>query len=419
MLEVLELQPEAAVAEAEYRRLLGFPREYRAGDRAEQLAAGARRWYAKHGRPWRYLREAAVDLGEGSLRLDGMEFHSLRLHEYLRATGSRRAILVAVGAGGNCEEQAGVLWREDKPDEYFFLEVFASAVVEHLIAAANGRICGLAERDGWRAVPHYSPGYEGWDVADQGRLFALIGRGMGQAWPEPIEVLPSGMLRPKKALLAVVGLTAHAPGAPGPARLVPCGRCSFEPCQYRRVPYRAGAVRIDGAPAPATPTAQELPGMEARYTISRRALEKWAGERVTARSRPDASLELNFRFDGTTCSNLGRPLAFDYTVVLGPSEAGYPIREASCRPAPDDEGHAQMCAWLGDAAGLRRALGLEQPLRGRPLNAVLGWSRVPAPAGCLCTRESRMHKWGLALETFHYFLARSAPRSERASVLLP
>ncbi len=402
-LELLDLRPDAAVADAEYHRLLGFPPRHEPGPRAQELAVWARRWYADHGRPWMYLREAVLAVTDGAVRLDGVEFASPALRDHLRETGAQRAVLAVACAGGQCEEHAARLWREEKPDEYFFLEILGSAVVEHLVASANGRICALAEHDGLIAVPHFSPGYEGWDVAEQERLFDVVRRGAVRVFPEPMEVRASGMLRPKKALLAVVGLAPRTPRTLASARALPCPRCSFAPCRYRRAAYRPGPARIDGAPEP-----RRL-SPDAAYTVNPRALRKWAGERLRVDRRPDGSLAACFRFDGTTCSNLGQPLAFDYRVVLGAPEDGYALLEAECRPAPGDEGHAKMCAWLEDAAALRNAWEGEKPPLGRPLDEILDWSRPPAPAGCLCTPESRRHKWGLALETIHYALAHAGP----------
>ena len=54
----------------------------------------------------------------------------------------------------------------------------------------------------------------------------------------------------------------------------------------------------------------------------------------------DGSLDAVFRYDGTTCTNMGRPLAFHYNVKLGPRAEGYPIREQRCAPAAGDTGHA-------------------------------------------------------------------------------
>jgi len=427
MLETLDSHPDCPVDEAEYRRLLGFPPGYAPGERAHELAAGARRWFAEHGRPWVYLREADVDATAGALRLDGTGFDSKPLHELFGRADARRAALVAVSAGAACEDHARRLWEEGKPDEYFFLEVFGSAVVEHLVAAASGRICDLAERDGLMAIPHYSPGYAGWDVADQNRLFDLIARGCRRPWPGPLAVLPSGMLRPKKSLLAVFGLAARTTRALAAPRLVPCEPCAFSPCRYRRAPYRPGPPRLDGEPAPAPPaaphTARRPLARDARYSVNGRALRKWAGERVRLERRGDGSVAACFRFDGTTCANLGQPLAFDYHVVLSPPAAGYTILAADCRPAPGDQGHTRMCAYLTDGPALLRTIAAGPPLLGRPLDDVLAWVRPAAPSGCHCQPESRVHKWGLALEAIHYALAHAgadpvaAPAADPVSTL--
>jgi hypothetical protein len=333
-----------------------------------------------------------------------------QLHSHLLQAEAGRAMLVAVSAGRSCEDQARILWQESKPDEYFFLEMFGSAVVEHLVTTLSGRICDLAERDGLMAVPHYSPGYTGWDVADQNKLFDLITRGMSQPFPEPTEVMSSGMLRPKKSLLAVVGLTARTSRALASTNLVPCEACSFSPCQYRRAHYRNAPLQLGtlGQPPSLVSVIATQPSplaRDAKYSVNSRALKKWAQERVRIEHRDDGSLAVLFRFDGTTCSNQGRPLTFEYALTLSGPDNGYKILHADCQPAPDDEGHAFMCAYLSDREGLMKAISTEKPLLGRPLNDVLAWTRTAAPSGCYCTADSRAHKWGLALEAIHYALA--------------
>lgn len=400
-MEAYDTQPEHRVQEAEYLRLLGYPRGHEPGERVQELMAWARGWYAQHGRPWAYQRRVELRTEGGTLRLDGMEFHSQRLHEHLRHHGATGAVLVAVSAGRECEEHARRLWNEGKPDEYFFLEIYGSAVVEDLVARTSGRICDLAGHRGLMAVPHYSPGYAGWDVAEQNRLFSLITHGMGRPFPGPIEVLPSGMLNPKKSMLAVFGLAAAESRPAGGAPATPCEGCSFSPCRYRRSPYRHQA-----GPASDRTPGQSQTGLAApRYSVNARALRKWAAERVSVTPREDGTTEAVFRFDGTTCSH--RPLAFDYRVLLSNPEHGCVILESSCAPAPDDEGHRLTCAYQAGAADHLREIAAERPLQGRPLAEVLAWSRDPAPAGCHCTAASRAHKWGLALEAIHFALART------------
>ena len=119
----------------------------------------------------------------------------------------------------------------------------------------------------------------------------------------------------------------------------------------------------------------------------------------------DGALNAVFCYEGTTCTNMGRPLAFNYNVKLGARAEGYPILEQKCVPAEGDTGHAAMCQYLQDPAGLMNAIDQEKPLSGERLNAVLSWQRERSAAGCYCERASRDHKWGLVLETIHYALA--------------
>jgi hypothetical protein len=404
MIEEFNVQPRLTVTDTEFRRLLGYPPGHEPAARAQELATGARDWYAWHGRPWGYVREARLQVTDERLHLDGVEFHSRQLHRHLLRHGAHRAVLVVVSAGRECEEHARQLWQDAKPDEYYFLETFGSAVVEHLVAATSARICELAEHDGLMAVPHYSPGYNGWDVADQGKLFGLVTLGLARLSPGPIEVLASGMLRPKKSLLAVIGLAERKPHATGETP-TPCENCSFAPCRFRRASYRHAPGNLESISAPLTgaPSARDT-----GYTVNPRALRKWAQERVRLEHRENGAVDAWFRFDGTTCTNLGRPLAFDYHVTLSGSHDGCKILQTDCHPAPGDEGHTQMCAYLGDAGALLDAIAEETPLLGRPLSDVLGWARPVAPSGCHCNADSRTHKWGLALEAIHYTLTHTA-----------
>lgn len=402
-MELFATQPAPVVADAEYHRLLGWPAGHEPSPAGAALAAAARAWYAQYGRPWLALREVRLVINGDTVRLAGREFHSPRLAAHLRDHQATTAVLLAASAGPECEAHARQLWEESRPDEYFFLEVYGSAVVEQLVAQASGRLCAEAGSRQLVAVPHYSPGYSGWDVAEQPQLFELLTQTLAGPFPGPLEVLTSGMLRPKNSLLAVIGL-APAGTAPAPVA-TPCQRCAFTPCQYRRTPHR---------PAPGARSLR--PGLEHRskllpnYTMPLRALRKWAVERVELKPGPDDAVEASFRFDGSTCSNLGQPLVLDFRLRLQPSGQSYVIQSATCRPA--DEGWQKMCAALEHPEAFLRALALSQPTPGRRLEESLAAEPEPAPSGCLCTAGNRAHKWRLALETISFALSESlAPAS--------
>jgi hypothetical protein len=368
------------VLDAEYHRLLGYPPNHVPSDRARELAAAARDWYAAHGNPWTHEHHAeAITVAPNEIRIDGIAFHSPRLAATLRDAEAHAAVIVAVSAGPELEAEAQRLWAEEKPDEYFFLEVFGGAVVEHLVTLAGARLCAWADPQQMAVLPHYSPGYPEWDIAEQPALLALL----NGSRPGHLEALPSGALRPRKSQLAVFGITRETAGVRPLSELVPCRSCTFAGCQFRRVPYLA--------PLPA-------------HQVNLKALRRWAKERLTLDRRDDGSIDAIFRYEGTTCTNMGRTLAFDYRVRLGPREQGYPIREQQCAPVAGDTGHTFMCRYIDQRDTLMAALDHEKPLLGRPLREVLTWTRPTCAAGCYCESDARLHKWGLVLETIQYAL---------------
>jgi hypothetical protein len=242
----------------------------------------------------------------------------------------------------------------------------------------------------------------------------------GMTPPGNLEVLHSGMLRPKKSLLAVFGLTRHAERVRSGSRLIPCENCSLPGCQYRRAPYwhfmpqtesavicGPDAVRVRAEAS----DAGDVLDRNAPYSINARALERWARERLRLEVAGDGFVHARFRYDGTTCLNLGRPIHYEYRVRLHPMREAYRIAEMNCAPADGDTGHASMCEYLKDPEGFTRQVEAEKPLLGRPLNEVLAWKRAPNPAGCNCEAGSREHKWGIVFEVIHFALAQNGHKN--------
>jgi hypothetical protein len=423
MLELIDIRPDLSVQESEYQRLLGYPDRHVLEGRSRELADWARQWYVEHGKPWIYARRIdGLELnGERhELRIQDTGFTSKPLHDQLATAQAHGTMLVAVSAGSECEAKARELWQEGKPDEYFFLEIYGSAVVEHLIAAASGRICAWAEQNDLAVLPHYSPGYSGWDISDQSRLWELIRKNRSQDFPGELEVLDTGMLRPKKSLLALFGVTRELDKVRSLSRLIPCENCLLAACQYRRAPYRNSLPQLEDvrrlqANAPEFPIAGNghRPALKhgARYSINDRALQKWSQERLQLKFLPDHSIEAQFRYEGTTCANLGQSLEFVYQIKLGSAADDYRIVAANCAPAPGDTGHVSQCEYLNNAEALMRSIAGEKPLLGKPLNDVLTWPRPYNPSGCFCDADRCAHKWGLVLEVIHYALVQHEKKS--------
>jgi hypothetical protein len=415
MYELINSFPAVNVEFAEYQRLLGYPVDHPLDGRARELADWAASWYRQHGRPWVYARQVEdFSFDESGLKLEGQEFHGRELLRNLGDADADGMIVAAVSAGPELEAAAQQAWRDEKPDEYFFLEMYGSAVVEHLITMAGAQFCAWAEGRQRGVLPHYSPGYGDWDIADQARLGEVVGCGTNRAIPGPLEVMDSGMLRPKKSLLAVFGLTSAVEHAKSLAGLLPCERCTYRSCQFRRQPYQRTADLMSLELSAAKSLINSITDLSGSfqtpepvpYRISRKALDRWANERLTITPGEDGAIDVVFKHEGSTCSNMGRPLVFDYHVRLASQGDGYRILQQECSPAANHVGYQSMCGYLDDPVQMMLSIENEKPLLGKTLDEVLTWERPSTAAHCYCESVSRQHMWGQVLETIHYALHR-------------
>ena len=244
--ELIEEYPFVDVQEEEYKRLLGYPNDREFEGRVQELATWARQWYQQHGKPWVYARQAdEITIHSERVEIEGTTFQPGKLAARLKQAEASSVLLVAMSAGRECEETARKLWDEGKPDEYFFLEVYGSAVVEQLVASTSFRLCEWADQQSAAILPHYSPGYPGWDITEQAQLLNLMMRSNGLAFRQRIGVLESGMLQPKKSLLAVFGITRRVGIAPRLTEFIPCEHCSQRSCRYRRAPQKRHLPRFE------------------------------------------------------------------------------------------------------------------------------------------------------------------------------
>ena len=340
-------------------RLSARPRARR--PRRASWPTEAEAWYAAHGRPWIYAREAATldARRDGVVGIDGVPFASARLRQTLADAGAARARSSSPSAPGRSSKpRPQRRWRDEKPDEYFFLEVYGSAVVEHLVTQAGARLCAWAEAQGLAVLPHYSPGYPEWDIAEQAA--------------------------PARAAHGIRGAAA------GPARGARLGHAAAEEIAARRVrpdPPRRAAARTCATSCPASTArsrrastagrriaAARRDRRRARSTSRRRSSA--AGDDAVAppldrdaaytRERegaaplggraPDADAARR-RHRSTRCSaTKARPAptwaarcASTITCSSARAATGYPDpRPSAAGRRADDTGHTHMCRYISD-----------------------------------------------------------------------
>lgn len=246
--EYFDQSPRLNVLESEYKRLLGYPHDHEVDGRSKELMDITTAWYTEHGRPWIYLRKVkSLELVDGSIFIEGQRLSSKKLFNQYEKSSVHSAVIAVVSAGIQCEEEARKFWKQGRPDEYFFMEMYGSAVAEYLISAAGQQLCSFADDRKMAVLPHYSPGYSGWDIADQISIMELITAYNQHSLSERIKMMSSGMLVPKKSLVGLFGIAPAGEQVQKQSNLIPCLSCALVGCDYRRKPYRKARRHFEQA----------------------------------------------------------------------------------------------------------------------------------------------------------------------------
>lgn len=141
--------------------------------------------------------------------------------------------VAAVGAGictvGEAiEARVRVLFEAREFPLAVMLDSVGSAAAESLAEYANDLLCQAALPEGLKVTNRVSPGYAGWDTAEQARLFRLC-----PGAPIGVHLNEACFMTPGKSISWLVGL---GPQARVDHYFTQCRRCWMRDCAYRRAP---------------------------------------------------------------------------------------------------------------------------------------------------------------------------------------
>ncbi len=165
----------------------------------------------------------------------GTELH---VPEIQRLWGSLVSVGVAICTVGEAiEARVRELFDAREFPLAVMLDSVGSAAAECLGEYVNDLLCQVAIPEGLRVTNRVSPGYSGWDVADQACLFGLC-----PGDPIRVSLNDFGVMTPAKSISFLVGI---GPEARLDHSFTQCRRCWMKDCAYRRVPaaqtvHRAG-----------------------------------------------------------------------------------------------------------------------------------------------------------------------------------
>ncbi len=162
---------------------------------------------------------------------DTIEAGGLTLHipEIGRLWGPLAAVGAGIGTVGDAiEERVRALFDAREFPLAVMLDSVGSAAAESLAEYANDLLCQAALSDGLRVTNRISPGYAGWDTAEQRELFRLC-----PGEPIGVALNPSCFMTPVKTISFLVGV---GPEARVDHYFTQCRRCWMRDCAYRRAP---------------------------------------------------------------------------------------------------------------------------------------------------------------------------------------
>ncbi len=139
--------------------------------------------------------------------------------------GSSEYALFAVTIGAGPENLARKLMEEGNYLEGYLVDLIGSALVESATEQVHEQIRESASKEGLRVTNRYSPGYCGWEVSEQQKLFSLLPDNLCG-----IQLSDSSLMSPIKSVSGLVGM--------GPSvafRDYTCELCSMTHCAFRRV----------------------------------------------------------------------------------------------------------------------------------------------------------------------------------------
>jgi hypothetical protein len=224
----VEIDPDEVLRFQGYKRGADVPRDV-LGLFDEALGLGRRLMSPRAVVRWAPVRRRAGD----TLELDGLALTIPGIAAHWGEVVEVAGAVVTIGEA--LERHVVALWEGRELPLAMMLDSVGSGAVESLAEYVNDLLCQQGLARGTKVTNRISPGYAGWDVADQPLLFRLCpGAAAGVTLNEAC------FMTPGKSISLLVGA--------GPAARVDhyfsqCARCWMRDCAYRRVPLRRSVHR--------------------------------------------------------------------------------------------------------------------------------------------------------------------------------
>ena len=166
-----------------------------------------------------------INIAENSalLSVNGTDFNTGKIISSALQDSQSVCFFVCT-AGKGIEEFSRKLMKEDKAIEGYIMDMIGSEVVETAMDFCQDKFESSISREILRITNRYSPGYCGWNVSEQHKLFGLLP-------PEfcNIKLKESALMIPIKSVSGIIGI-----GKDVVKKEYACVFCEQENCVYRK-----------------------------------------------------------------------------------------------------------------------------------------------------------------------------------------
>jgi hypothetical protein len=138
--------------------------------------------------------------------------------------GASHCAVFAASIGEGVEKEGERLSSQGNILQGYFADLFGSAAAERAAEFVHERVREYAVSEGMGSGNRYSPGYCGWDVSDQHKLFSLFPAGFCG-----ISLKDSSMMVPVKSVSGIIPLGAGVVHKP-----YLCAVCTRKGCIYKK-----------------------------------------------------------------------------------------------------------------------------------------------------------------------------------------
>jgi len=174
--------------------------------------------------------KAIPDQNPGEIAIPGMRFQAGKTIVKM-VKGSELFVFFVATAGPGPEKMAKTLMEEGQYLEAYITDLIASALAEKAAQYMHDHIKETWAGKGFKISNRYSPGYCGWKVDEQQKLFSLFPEGSCG-----ITLSSSSLMSPIKSVSAFVGV-----GPKVSFRDYTCELCSMKDCIFRKTKVSHGS----------------------------------------------------------------------------------------------------------------------------------------------------------------------------------